>query len=101
VPILILPSVVDAVGKRLTVIVDSGFSRGAHVIKALALGAHGVMLGRAPLHGVAAAGEAGALRALQIYRDEIDRVLALVGCNRLDQLTAEHVDMRGMQGSNF
>lgn len=98
VPILTLPSVVDAVGKRMTVIVDSGFNRGAHVVKALALGAHAVMLGRAPLHGVAAAGEAGALRALQIYRDEIDRVLGLVGCTRLDQLTREHVDMRGTLG---
>jgi len=84
---------VEAVGKRITVIVDSGFRRGADVIKALALGANAVMLGRAPLHGVAAAGEAGAARALQIYRDEIDRVLALVGCTRLDQLTREHVDM--------
>jgi isopentenyl diphosphate isomerase/L-lactate dehydrogenase-like FMN-dependent dehydrogenase len=93
VPILMLPKVVDAVGKRITVIVDSGFRRGADVIKALALGANAVMLGRAPLHGVAAAGEAGALRALQIYRDEIDRVLALLGCTRLDQLTREHVQL--------
>ncbi len=92
-PIVTLPRVVEAVGKRITVIVDSGFRRGADVIKALALGANAVMLGRAPLHGVAAAGEAGAARALQIYRDEIDRVLALVGCTRLDQLTREHVDM--------
>ncbi|MBM3341003.1 MAG: alpha-hydroxy-acid oxidizing protein [Betaproteobacteria bacterium] len=98
VPILTLPSVLDAVGGRITVIVDSGFSRGAHVVKALALGAHAVMLGRAPLHGVAAAGEAGALRALQIYRDEIDRVLGLIGCTRLNQLTREHVDMRGVFG---
>ncbi len=52
-----------------------------------------VMLGRAPLHGVAAAGEAGALRALQIYRDEIDRVLALLGCARIDQLTRAHVKL--------
>lgn len=94
VPILTLPQVVDAVGKRITVIIDSGFRRGADVIKALALGANAVMLGRAPLHGLAAAGEAGAARALQIYRDEIDRVLALVGCTALDQLTPEHVDMR-------
>ncbi len=92
-PILALPKVVDAVGKRITVIVDSGFRRGADVIKAMALGANAVMLGRAPLHGVAAAGEAGALRALQIYRDEIDRVLALLGCTRLDQLTRAHVAM--------
>ena len=93
VPILTLPKVVDAVGKRITVIVDSGFRRGADVIKALALGSNAVMLGRAPLHGVAAAGEAGALRALQIYRDEIDRVLALVGCTDVAQLTREHVEL--------
>jgi isopentenyl diphosphate isomerase/L-lactate dehydrogenase-like FMN-dependent dehydrogenase len=93
VPILTLPRVVDAVGKRMTVIVDSGFRRGSDVIKALALGANAVMLGRAPLHGTAAAGEAGAARALQIYRDEIDRVLALVGCTRIDQLNRDHVDM--------
>ncbi len=99
VPILTLPKVVDAVGKRITVIVDSGFRRGADVIKALALGATAVMLGRAPLHGVAAAGEPGALRALQIYRDEIDRVLALVGCTRLDQLNREHVDLSYVRGN--
>lgn len=63
-------------------IVDSGFRRGADVIKALALGANAVMLGR----------------ALQIYRDEIDRVLGLIGCTSLDQLTREHVDMRYAQG---
>jgi isopentenyl diphosphate isomerase/L-lactate dehydrogenase-like FMN-dependent dehydrogenase len=90
-PITTLPQVVDAVGKRITVIVDSGFRRGSDVVKALALGADAVMLGRAPLHGVASAGEAGALRALQIYRDEIDRVLALVGVTDIAQLTREHV----------
>jgi L-lactate dehydrogenase (cytochrome)/(S)-mandelate dehydrogenase len=93
VPILTLPRVVDAVGKRIAVIVDSGFRRGADVLKAMALGANAVMLGRAPLHGVAAAGEAGALRALQIYRDEIDRVLASLGATTIDQLTREHVDL--------
>ncbi len=98
-PIVALPNVVDAVGKRITVIVDSGFRRGADVIKALALGANAVMLGRAPLHGVAAAGEAGAFRALQIYRDEIDRVLALVGVTHLGQLNRAHVDMRQVRGS--
>ena len=98
-PILTLPRVVDAVGKRITVIVDSGFRRGTDVIKALALGANAVMLGRAPLHGTAAAGEAGATRALQIYRDEIDRVLALMGVTRIDQLSREHVDMSHVRGS--
>ncbi len=92
-PITVLPRVVDAVGKRITVIVDSGFRRGADVVKALALGANAVMLGRAPLHGTASAGEAGALRALQIYRDEIDRVLGLVGVTDIAQLNREHVIM--------
>ena len=85
-------------GKRITVIVDSGFRRGTDVIKALALGANAVMIGRAPLHGTAAAGEAGAARALQIYRDEIDRVLALVGVTRIAQLTRDHVDMSYVRG---
>jgi isopentenyl diphosphate isomerase/L-lactate dehydrogenase-like FMN-dependent dehydrogenase len=92
-PILALPEVVDAVKKRITVIVDSGFRRGADVVKALALGADAVMVGRAPLHGTASAGEAGARRALQIYRDEIDRVLALLGCPGVAGLTPEHVIM--------
>jgi isopentenyl diphosphate isomerase/L-lactate dehydrogenase-like FMN-dependent dehydrogenase len=94
-----LPRVVEAVGKRITVIVDSGFRRGADVVKALALGADAVMVGRAPLHGTAAAGEAGARRALQIYRDEIDRVLALVGCRSIDELGPEHVVMPAANGT--
>lgn len=79
-PITALPQVVEAAGKRLTVLVDSGFRRGADVVKALALGAKAVLVGRAPLYGTAAAGQAGAARALEIYRDEIDRLLALIGC---------------------
>ena len=79
-PIEVLPEVVEAVGKRITVIVDSGFRRGSDVVKALALGANAVLIGRAPLYGTAVAGEAGAARAIEIYRDEIDRVLALIGC---------------------
>ena len=92
-PILTLPQVVDAVGKRITVIVDSGYRRGSDVVKALALGADAVMVGRAPLHGTATAGEAGALRALAIYREEIDRVLALLGCRSIADLTPDHLVM--------
>ena len=92
-PILVLPQVVEAIGKRITVIVDSGFRRGSDVVKALALGADAVMVGRAPLHGTASAGEAGALRALQIYRDEIDRVMALLGVTNVADLTPDHVVM--------
>jgi isopentenyl diphosphate isomerase/L-lactate dehydrogenase-like FMN-dependent dehydrogenase len=92
-PILTLPQVVAAVKKRITVIVDSGFRRGSDVVKGLALGADAVMVGRAPLHGTASAGEPGALRALQIYRDEIDRVMALIGCNSVSDLNPEYVAM--------
>lgn len=98
-PILVLPQVVDAVGKRITVIVDSGFRRGSDVVKALALGANAVMLGRAPLHGTASAGERGALRALQIFRDEIDRVLALIGCPNVADLNPDYVVMPKMDGA--
>ena len=85
-PIEILPEVVEAVGKTATVIVDSGFRRGSDVIKGLALGADAVMMGRATLYGLAVAGEAGAARAIEIYRDEIDRVLAMIGCPGIDAL---------------
>ena len=80
--------VVEAIGSRATVIVDSGFRRGADVVKALALGANAVMIGRATLYGTAVAGEAGAARAIEIYRDEIDRLLALIGCPDISALDA-------------
>ena len=85
-PIEVLPEIVDAVGKRATVFMDSGIRRGSDVVKALALGAKAVMVGRSTLYGVAAGGEAGATRALQIYRDEIHRNMALLGCKTVDEL---------------
>ena len=90
-PIEVLPDVVDAVGKRLTVIVDSGFRRGSDVVKALALGAKAVLIGRPTLYGTAAGGEAGAARAIAIFREEIDRVLALLGCPRIAALNREYL----------
>jgi (S)-mandelate dehydrogenase len=71
------------------VLVDSGFRRGSDVVKALALGAHAVQIGRATLYGVAAGGYAGATRAIAIFREEIDRVMALLGCPGVDQLGPE------------
>jgi isopentenyl diphosphate isomerase/L-lactate dehydrogenase-like FMN-dependent dehydrogenase len=88
-PIDVLPEVVQAAGQRLTVLVDSGFRRGADVVKALALGAKAVLIGRATLYGTAVAGEAGAARAIEIYRDEIDRLLALIGCPGIASLGPE------------
>ena len=78
-PIEVLPEILDAVGKRITVMVDSGVRRGADVVKALALGAQAVLIGRATLYGVAAGGEAGAARAITILRDETSRVMAPIG----------------------
>ena len=90
-PIEILPEVVAAIGNRATVIVDSGFRRGSDVVKALALGANAVMIGRATLYGTAVAGETGAARAIEIYRDEIDRLLALIGCPDISALDAGYL----------
>jgi isopentenyl diphosphate isomerase/L-lactate dehydrogenase-like FMN-dependent dehydrogenase len=85
-PIEVLPEIVDSVGKRATIFMDSGIRRGSVVVKALALGANAVMVGRSTLYGVAAGGEAGAARALQIYRDEIHRNMALLGCNTVEEI---------------
>jgi len=90
-PIEALPKIVDAVGKRMTVMVDSGFRRGTDVVKALALGAAAVWVGRATLYGTAAAGEAGAARAIAIFREEIDRTLALLGCDSVAALARDHL----------
>lgn len=76
----VLPAIAKAMRDRLTIIVDGGFRRGSHVVKAMALGAHAVMIGRATLYGVAAAGEQGAKHALNILMTETDRVLGQLGC---------------------
>jgi (S)-mandelate dehydrogenase len=65
---------------------DSGVRRGSDVAKALALGADFVFVGRATLYGVAAAGEAGAARAIEILADELDRFLAQTGCRSIGEL---------------
>jgi isopentenyl diphosphate isomerase/L-lactate dehydrogenase-like FMN-dependent dehydrogenase len=90
-PIEILPEVVDAVGERATVIVDSGFRRGTDIVKALALGAKAVLIGRATLYGTAAGGEAGATRVLSLLEQEIDRSLALLGCRDVASLGPDHL----------
>ena len=88
-PIEVLPHFVEAAGQRTTVLVDSGFRRGADVVKALALGAKAVLIGRPTLYGTAVAGEIGAARAIEIYRDEIDKLLALIGCRSVAELGRE------------
>jgi isopentenyl diphosphate isomerase/L-lactate dehydrogenase-like FMN-dependent dehydrogenase len=86
-----LPEVVEAVGGRVEVYLDGGIRRGADVAKALALGAHAVLVGRAPVFGLAAAGEDGARHVLQLLRDELALALALLGCTSPGELTPAHV----------
>jgi (S)-mandelate dehydrogenase len=83
--------VVDAVEGRLEVLVDGGIRRGADVVKALALGARAVLAGRAPLWGLAARGEQGALEVLQLLREEIELAQVLVGCASPEALGRTHV----------
>jgi len=78
-----LPAVAGAVGGKAAVLMDGGVRRGADVLKALASGAQAVMVGRATLYGVCAAGEAGARRALEILSDEFVRTMQLCGVRRV------------------
>ena len=84
-----LPPIVRAVKGRISVLVDGGVRRGVDVVKALALGAEGVMLGRATLYGACAAGEAGAARALEILRDELVRAMQLSGVRSVGEIGAD------------
>ena len=97
-----LPAIVDAVGNRLTIIADTGVRRGSDVLKGLALGADAVAVGRAMLYGVAAAGEAGAARALEIFEAEIRRTMAVMGLVDISSIGRDHIRLPGdlpMSGS--
>ena len=90
-PIEVLPPIAAAVGKRLKIMLDSGVRRGSDVVKALALGADMVFVGRATLYGAAAGGEAGALHALSLLNAEVGRVMALLGCNSVSELGPQYL----------
>jgi isopentenyl diphosphate isomerase/L-lactate dehydrogenase-like FMN-dependent dehydrogenase len=82
----LLPEVVGAVNGRAEVLLDSGIRSGADVIKALCLGARAVLCGRAYAYGLAAAGESGVKRALEILRADMERTLRLLGCSSVSEL---------------
>lgn len=84
-----LPEIVSAVGHQATVLFDSGIRRGSDILKALALGADSVMIGRATLYGISAGGQAGAEHALDILCAELRRTMAYVGCRNIGELSSE------------
>jgi L-lactate dehydrogenase (cytochrome) len=88
-----LPEVVAAVGGRAEVWMDGGVRRGADIVKALCLGARAVLCGRAYAYGLAAAGEAGVARALEILRADLERTLRLLGCPSVAALDRSYVDV--------
>tara|TARA_Y100000588_G_scaffold81298_2_gene85454 strand:- start:466 stop:1674 length:1209 start_codon:yes stop_codon:yes gene_type:complete len=85
-PLEVLPEVRAAVGNKIKILIDSGARRGGDIVKAIALGADMVMSGRPTLYGSAVAGEAGSYRALEIFQTEMNRVMAQIGVNRIDEL---------------
>ncbi|KAJ8421149.1 hypothetical protein Cgig2_015669 [Carnegiea gigantea] len=89
--IVALEEVVKAVQGRLPVFLDGGVCRGADVFKALALGASGVFIGRPVLFSLAAEGEAGVRKVLQMLRDEFELTMALSGCRSLQEITRDHI----------
>ncbi|MGI9199446.1 MAG: alpha-hydroxy acid oxidase [Woeseiaceae bacterium] len=93
-PLEVLPEIVEAVGCELEVLVDSGFRRGTDIIKALALGANGVLLGKAYLYGLGAGGEAGVSRVIEILRSEIERNMMLMGLRSINDITSDCVRWR-------
>ncbi len=84
-----LPAIARAIGGKASVLIDGGVRRGADVVKALACGAQAVMVGRATLYGVCAAGEPGARRALDILSDELVRTMQLSGVTRIGDIGPE------------
>lgn len=84
----VLPEIVDAVGGKVSILIDSGIRRGGDIIKALALGADAVLAGRPTLYGISAAGEKGAARALAILKHEMETTMGMIGCPRVEDIDA-------------
>jgi isopentenyl diphosphate isomerase/L-lactate dehydrogenase-like FMN-dependent dehydrogenase len=90
----VLPGIVEAVGDKTEVLFDGGIRRGADVVRAMSLGARAVLLGRGYAYGMAAAGDAGIERAIEIFRADIVRTLKLLGCPSISQVDSSYVALR-------
>ena len=88
-----LPEVVEAVRGRIEVLMDGGIRRGGDIVKAICMGAQAVLCGRAYAYGLAAAGEAGVDRAIEILRTDLERTLRLLGCGSVAELDRSYVNV--------
>jgi L-lactate dehydrogenase (cytochrome) len=93
-PLEVLPAIVDAVGDRAEILLDTGILHGGDVVAALALGAQGCLVGRAFLYGLMVGGERGVKRAIDILAAEITRTLQLLGVAGVGELNRSHVSLR-------
>ena len=84
----LLPAIAQAVGGALPLLVDGGIRRGTDVLKAIALGATAVLVGRPVIHGLANAGATGVAHVIRLLRDELEIAMALSGCRTLDEASA-------------
>lgn len=90
-----LPEVVTAVNGQAEVLMDGGVRRGSDIVKAICLGARSVLIGRAYAYGLAAAGQEGVARALEILRDDVERTLRLLGCPSVAGLNPSYLEVPG------
>ncbi|MGB5331507.1 MAG: alpha-hydroxy acid oxidase [Woeseiaceae bacterium] len=93
-PVDCIAAVADALRDRLEIICDGGIRRGTHVAKALALGANACSIGRGYLYPLAAGGQAGVERGLLLLRNELERTMALMGCDRVNKLGERYIQRR-------
>ena len=96
----ILPSIREAVGPDVEIIMDGGVQRGTDIAKALALGADSVGVGKPYLYGLAAGGSEGVIKALEILRVELDRAMGLLGCGSVEQLKKEGPSLIKKRGAS-
>ena len=89
-----LPDIAERVAGRVPILLDGGIRRGTDVLKALALGARAVLIGRPYLWGLAAAGEAGVTRVIEMLRVELELAMALAGCPTVASISRSLVDTR-------
>jgi L-lactate dehydrogenase (cytochrome) len=92
--IRVLPGVVEAVKGKTTILFDGGIRRGAHVVKAMAMGADACLLGRGYAYGMAAAGQVGIARAVEIFTADIIRTLKLLGCPSIAALDSSYISLK-------